>query len=172
MIKQDYGATTTPPGVPTFIAIHPAKNGLRRIVKLLVGATLLILSCLSLFLYVYNSYYPLRASCEVTIEFKNSCAQVQTEVEQRLHAQSTSPSRGWVDPHNNGTHIKSYHFLKRTDKYYQLERYSTDTKYMDVIDLKFIPPDEHEKKPHSTPPTVGKDGVLTTGMKTTTIKLP
>ena len=157
-MKANYGSTTP----ETFTPIHPV-NGLRRIVKLLIGVTALILSCLSLFLYIYNSYYPLRASCEITLEFKNSCGLVQTEIEQRVRAQSSSHGT-WSDPHNNGTHIKSYRFLKREEKHYQLERYSSETKYMDSIDFKFIPPDEHEAKPHSTPPIVGKDGVLTTGM--------
>ena len=165
MKAANYGATTDS---KEFTPIHPV-NGLRRIVKLLVGVSALILLLLSLFLYIYNAYYPLRASCEVTIEFQNSCGLVQTELEQRVRAQSSSShGSSWVDPHNNGTHIKSYRFLKRTEKYYQLQRYSSTTKYMDVIDFKFIPPDEHETKPHSTPPTVGKNGVLTTGRKTIT----
>jgi hypothetical protein len=50
---------------------------------------------------------PIRAGCEVTVNFKETCGSVQQEIQRRVYGQYGA----WHDPHNNGT----YSFIVSTD---------------------------------------------------------
>jgi hypothetical protein len=81
----------------------------------------------------YNSYVtPIRASCNLIIDFKNSCADVQTEITTRVDGQPTS----WHDPHNNG----NYAFTGKDAKKFSLERKSGSASkivYTDSVEFAF-----------------------------------
>jgi hypothetical protein len=106
------------------------------VVSLFVTAIVLIAS-----ISAYNSYVtPVRAGCNLTIDFKNSCADVQKEITRRVDGQPDS----WHDPHNNG----NYAFApKNSENEYSLERKSgngSKTVYTDSVEFIFEnSPDEN-----------------------------
>lgn len=88
-----------------------------------------------------NQMGDIRAGCNLTTDFSNSCGDVQREISQRVSGQSNK----WHDPHNNG----SYYFVgTQTKEKYSLERVSgtgSKVKYTDSIELSFEPSQNDEK---------------------------
>lgn len=92
----------------------------------------------------FNAFFtPVRAGCNITIDFTNSCADVRKEITTRVNGQPTS----WHDPHNNG----SYTFtIKDSKSRFSLERKSgTGSKivYTDSVDF-FFEDSQDEKSCH------------------------
>ena len=75
-----------------------------------------------------NSPALMHAGCQVSIEFKNSCTEVQSEVRNRVNGVG-----GWTGPHNNGT----YTLIAETAKLIELSRLTGDGKYTDLINFAF-----------------------------------
>ena len=71
----------------------------------------------------------MHAGCEVTIRFKNTCADVQDEIRSRINGQGSI----WTDPHNNGT----YSIIDANKALFQLSRLTGDEKYTDLINFSF-----------------------------------
>ena len=69
---------------------------------------------------------PVHAGCQVTINFENSCNDVQNEIQNRV-------SSSWVDPHNGG----NYTIIDSSDTLMQLSRVTGDGKYTDLINFAF-----------------------------------
>ena len=70
----------------------------------------------------------MHAGCQVSIEFVNTCSEVQTEIKNRV-----TGANGWTDPHNNGT----YALIGETSELFELSRLTGDGKYTDLINLAF-----------------------------------
>jgi len=75
-----------------------------------------------------GSASPIHASCELTAEFQNSCADVQEEVLARMNGES-----GWVDPHNGGI----YSVVSSSAGIVDGERLTGNKKYTDKFELTF-----------------------------------
>lgn len=89
----------------------------------------------------FNSKGEIRAGCNLTIDFSNSCSDVQREISQRILGQANR----WHDPHNNG----SYSFVGiQTKEKNILERVSgtgSKVKYTDSVEFTFEPSQNDEK---------------------------
>mmetsp|Transcript_807 Transcript_807/g.915 ORF Transcript_807/g.915 Transcript_807/m.915 type:complete len:168 (+) Transcript_807:119-622(+) len=85
----------------------------------------------------------LRAGCNLTIDFKNSCADVQKEITRRVDGQPDS----WHDPHNNGNYALLGITRNGSKDKYSLERKSgtgSKTVYTDSVEFIFEnSPDEN-----------------------------
>lgn len=85
-------------------------------------------------LAVLNTVRPIRAGCDVIIDFAHSCREVRSEIFNRVRGQSNH----WHDPHNNG----SYNFFgDQTTDEISLERISgsgSKIKYTDNIVFSFV----------------------------------
>jgi hypothetical protein len=83
----------------------------------------------------------IRAGCNLTTDFSNSCSDVQSEISQRVFGQTNK----WHDPHNNG----SYSFVGLPSKEKSiLQRVSgtgSKVKYIDSIELTFEPSQNDDK---------------------------
>ena len=75
----------------------------------------------------------IHAGCEMTIDFEDSCINVQKEINQRIEGQYEL----WHDPHNNGT----YSLDSNTDNEYAIHRVTGDMKYTDQMLFNFM---DHE----------------------------
>jgi len=64
------------------------------------------------------------ASCELTVDFSNSCGDVQTEMKARINGQYNE----WHDPHNNGT----YAITSSSGNELATSRLTGDKKYTDL----------------------------------------
>lgn len=87
-----------------------------------------------------NNMGEMRAGCNLTVDFSNSCSDVQREISQRVFGQTNK----WHDPHNNG----SYSFVGTPTKEKNLlERVSgtgSKVKYTDSIEFIFEPSQNDE----------------------------
>lgn len=106
---------------------------LKRILAMLITIIVTITAIIAGFSLV-NIASPVRAGCNLTVNFAASCSRVTTEINARVHGQKNL----WHDPHNNGT----YRFVgANTVDHTSLERDSgtgSKVKYTDAIDLTFL----------------------------------
>jgi hypothetical protein len=125
----------------TNLAVRYNKWSLFKTVTVITFSLFVIVIVLIAATSAYNSYVtPVRAGCNLMIDFKNSCADVRKEITRRVDGQPNS----WHDPHNNG----NYAFAPKNSKEkFSLERKSgtgSKTVYIDIIEFIFEnSPDEN-----------------------------
>lgn len=79
--------------------------------------------------YCPSSPARIHASCDETVAFEDGCSDVIEEILARVEGQHKS----WSDPHNNGT----YTLLAQSDGKLELERMTSNGKYVDLINFVF-----------------------------------